>query len=52
MMGVHGINRVVEDLQAENKRLRAALDRAADALEFYDNNAEARRTRAALGASG
>ena len=30
------------------ERLRAALDRAADALEFYDNKAEAQKARRAL----
>lgn len=34
--------------EAGNERLRAALDRAADALEFYDNKAEAQKARAAL----
>ena len=32
----------------EIERLRAALDRAADALEFYDNKAEAQKARRAL----
>ena len=31
----------------EIERLRAALDRAADALEFYDNKAEAQKARRA-----
>ena len=35
-------------LMREIARLRAALDRAADALEFYDNKTEALRARAAL----
>lgn len=32
----------------EIERLRVALDRAADALEFYDNKAEAQKARRAL----
>ena len=39
---------VVDGLHAEIERLRAALDRAADALEFYDNKTEAMKARAAL----
>lgn len=38
----------IEEQQAEIERLRAELDRAADALEFYDNKEEAQRARAAL----
>ena len=37
-----------EERKADNERLRAALDRAADALEFYDNKAEAQKARRAL----
>ena len=39
---------VNEELRADNERLRAALDRAADALEFYDNKAEAQKARREL----
>ncbi len=39
---------VVAERDAKITRLRAALDRAADALEFYDNKAEAEKARAAL----
>ena len=37
-----------KQLKAEIELLRAALDRAADALEFYDNKAEAQKARRAL----
>ena len=39
---------LVNELADEIERLRAALDRAADALEFYDNKAEAQKARRAL----
>jgi len=38
----------IDELINEIERLRAALDRAADALEFYDNKAEAQKARRAL----
>lgn len=36
------------ELLTKVTRLRAALDRAADALEFYDNKAESLKARAVL----
>ena len=38
----------IDELINEIERLRAALYRAADALEFYDNKAEAQKARRAL----
>jgi hypothetical protein len=37
-----------QDDEIEIEQLRAALDRAADALEFYDNKTEAMKARTAL----
>ncbi|MET0724209.1 MAG: hypothetical protein ABWY64_25750 [Tardiphaga sp.] len=42
------IREAIADEHTKIERLRAALDRAADALEFYDNKAESLKARAAL----
>lgn len=48
-IAAHRINcYTIRFLEARIERLRVALDRAAEALEFYDNKTEAQRARAAL----
>ena len=45
---IERLNQDREKYFLDNLTLRAALDRAADALEFYDNKTEAMKARRAL----